>query len=126
MQTNLIMTCGGSGLARCEVTPEAAMTVIESAVPDIHELMRSECFRVAPRASLSRGIAGVRTNSLIVNLPRKREGGGGKPKRDFAGARPCVEHVVEIREMWLARHMPTIDEQTKMFCEVTDKWKACS
>ena len=57
---------------------------------------------------------------------RKRECGGGKPKRDFAGARPCVEHVVEIREMWLARHMPTIDEQTKMFGEVTDKGKACS
>lgn len=92
MKTNLIMTCGSSGLARCEVTPEAAMTVIESAVPDIHELMRSECFRVAPRASLSRGIAGVRTNSLIVNLP----GSGNAAAESLSAILPVLDHVLSM------------------------------
>jgi len=87
----LIVTTGGTGLSPRDVTPEATLAVIDKAVPGISELMRSEGFKKTPRAALSRGVAGVRESTLIINLP-----GSVKGVRECLGAvRPILAHAVE-------------------------------
>jgi molybdopterin adenylyltransferase len=65
----LILTTGGTGLAPRDVTPQATLGAIEYQVPGIAEAMRAESLKVTPAGMLSRGIAGVRHGTLIVNLP---------------------------------------------------------
>ena len=65
----LILTTGGTGLGPRDVTPEATRAVIEREVPGIPEAMRSATAQQSPLAWLSRGIAGLRGRTLIVNLP---------------------------------------------------------
>ena len=66
--TELVITTGGTGLSERDVTPEATRAVIDSEVQGFGEQLRSHAARF-PRAALSRGIAGVRARTLIVNLP---------------------------------------------------------
>lgn len=65
----LIVTTGGTGLTPRDVTPQATLAVIEYEVPGLAEAMRAAGRRSTPMADLSRGIAGVRGRTLIVNLP---------------------------------------------------------
>jgi molybdopterin adenylyltransferase len=67
----LIVTTGGTGPAKRDVTPEATMDVCDKILDGFGELMRAESLKVVPTAILSRQIAGIRGNSLIVNLPGK-------------------------------------------------------
>jgi len=67
----LIVTTGGTGPAVRDVTPEATQAVCEKMMPGFGELMRLESLKVVPTAILSRQTAGIRGNSLIVNLPGK-------------------------------------------------------
>jgi molybdopterin adenylyltransferase len=71
---NLIVTTGGIGLTRHDITPEATCSVVEKQVPGIAEVIRAEVIKFDPRAMLSRGIAGVKGRTLIINLP-------GNPRR---------------------------------------------
>jgi len=66
---SLVITTGGTGLAPSDITPEATLDVIERSAPGIAELLRTEGAKRNIFASLSRGVAGVRRNTLIVNLP---------------------------------------------------------
>lgn len=66
---DLILTTGGTGLAPRDVTPQATLGVIEYEVPGVAEAMRAESLKVTPAGMLSRGVAGVRHTTLIVNLP---------------------------------------------------------
>lgn len=66
---NLILTTGGTGFAPRDVTPEATRQVIEREAPGIAEALRAESLKVTRHAMLSRGIAGLRGQSLIINLP---------------------------------------------------------
>jgi len=87
----LIVTTGGTGLSPRDVTPEATLAIIDKAIPGISELMRSEGFKKTPRAALSRGVAGIRQATLIINLP-----GSVKGVRECLGAiRPILAHAVE-------------------------------
>jgi len=65
----LIITTGGTGFAKRDVTPEATLAVIEKELPGFGEIMRSISFAVAPTSILSRATAGVRGRSLLINLP---------------------------------------------------------
>lgn len=65
----LIVTTGGTGLAPRDVTPEATLRVIEREAPGLAELVRAEGVAKTPHAALSRGVAGTRKRTLIVNLP---------------------------------------------------------
>lgn len=65
----LVITTGGSGLAATDVTPEATLDVVERLVPGLPEAARQRTAATAPLAVLSRGVAGVRRRTLIVNLP---------------------------------------------------------
>jgi len=78
----LIVTCGGTGPAARDVTPEATEAVCEKMMPGFGELMRATSLNYVPTAILSRQTAGIRNKTLIVNLP-------GKPK----AIRQCLEAV---------------------------------
>jgi molybdopterin adenylyltransferase len=84
LHLDLILTTGGTGLAKRDVTPDATLEVIEKEVSGISEIIRSESFKKTNRAILSRGMAGIRKESLIINLP-------GSPK----GVRESLEVVLE-------------------------------
>jgi molybdenum cofactor synthesis domain-containing protein len=79
---DLIVTTGGTGLSPRDVTPDATLTVIDKRVPGMEEVMRSTSLRKTPNAMISRAVAGVRKQTLIVNLP-------GSPK----AARECLESI---------------------------------
>lgn len=78
----LIVTTGGTGPAKRDVTPEATEAVCEKMMPGFGELMRQESLKYVPTAILSRQTAGIRRQSLIINLP-------GKPK----AIRQCLDAV---------------------------------
>lgn len=79
---SLVVTCGGTGPALRDVTPEATEKVCHKLLPGFGELMRSESLRQVPTAILSRQTAGIRNHCLIINLP-------GKP----SAIRLCLEAV---------------------------------
>ena len=81
-QCCLVVTTGGTGPARRDVTPEATEAVCDRMMPGFGELMRAESLKFVPTAILSRQTAGLRGSSLIVNLP-------GKPK----SIRECLDAV---------------------------------
>jgi len=66
---DLVLTTGGTGLGPRDRTPEATAAVCERLVPGIPEALRADSLRVTPHAMLSRGVAGVRGRTLVVNLP---------------------------------------------------------
>jgi molybdenum cofactor synthesis domain-containing protein len=69
LKLNLVITTGGTGLSTKDVTPEAMQTVIEREIPGIVEAARGHGQHRTPLAMLSRGMAGVRGSTIIVNLP---------------------------------------------------------
>jgi molybdenum cofactor synthesis domain-containing protein len=74
LSLNLILTSGGTGLSKRDNTPEATMEVIERLVPGIPEAIRSYGLQKTPKAMLTRGVAGVRGNTLIINFPGSVKG----------------------------------------------------
>lgn len=68
-KVDLILTTGGTGVAPTDVTPEAMGEVLEKEIPGMAEAMRAESLKKTPHALLSRGKAGIRGRSLIINLP---------------------------------------------------------
>lgn len=84
LHLDLILTTGGTGLAKRDVTPDATLKIIEKEVSGISEIIRSESFKKTNRAILSRAVAGIRKESLIINLP-------GSPK----GVRESLEIILD-------------------------------
>ena len=65
----LVLTTGGTGLSQRDITPEATLAVVTRLTPGFPELMRAESMKVTPHGCLSRGVAGIRGRTLIINLP---------------------------------------------------------
>jgi molybdenum cofactor synthesis domain-containing protein len=89
---NLIVTTGGTGFGPRDNTPEATLQVIERAAPGLAEAMRIETLKNTPMAMISRGVSGIRSATLIVNLP-------GSPKavrESFEVIRPVLNHVIDL------------------------------
>ncbi len=74
MRLDLVLTSGGTGFAPRDVTPEATMEVIEKPVPGISEAIRAIGMEKTPKAMLSRGVAGIRGKTLIINMPGSVKG----------------------------------------------------
>jgi molybdopterin adenylyltransferase len=91
-ETRLVLTTGGTGVGPRDVTPEATATVLERSVPGIAEAMRADAIDKTPHALLSRGIAGVRGTTLVVNLP----GSTGGCRDGFAVVKPALRHALEL------------------------------
>jgi len=83
-QADLIFTTGGTGFSKRDVTPEATKQVVEREVPSIGEALRSYSMTITPKAMLSRQTAGIRGNTLIINLP-------GSPK----ACRENIEYIIK-------------------------------
>lgn len=68
-EADLILTTGGTGFSKRDVTPEATLEIIDKAVPGIPEAIRAYSMTITKRAMLSRAAAGIRKNTLIINMP---------------------------------------------------------
>ena len=89
---HLVLTTGGTGLGPRDVTPEATMAVLERAAPGIAEALRADAIAKTPHGLLSRGIAGTRGGTLVVNLP----GSPGGCRDGFAVLKPALPHALEL------------------------------
>ncbi len=89
---SLILTTGGTGFAPRDVTPEATRSVIERFAPGFAEVMRMKSMEITPHGMLSRAVAGIRKQSLIINLP-------GSPKavrENLIFIEKAIPHALEL------------------------------
>lgn len=89
---DIILTTGGTGFSPRDNTPEATLAVVDRLAPGLAESMRFNSFQNTPHAMLSRGVAGIRRDVLIINLP-------GSPKaalENFKVIQPILAHAVEL------------------------------
>jgi molybdenum cofactor synthesis domain-containing protein len=99
---DLVLTTGGTGLGPRDVTPEATRAVLEREAPGIAERLRVLCVESFPRAALSRGLAGSRARTLVVNLPGSTSG-----VRDaLAALAPIARHAVDVLRDRPTEHSP--------------------
>ncbi|HUT67605.1 MAG TPA: molybdopterin adenylyltransferase [Dehalococcoidales bacterium] len=99
-EVDVILTTGGTGLARRDVTPEATLSVIDRSVPGFAEAMRAKSLEKTPMAVLSRAVSGMRGQCLIINLP-------GSPKavqECLEVILPAIPHAVEIIKGEVTEH----------------------
>jgi molybdenum cofactor synthesis domain-containing protein len=102
-EVQLVLTTGGTGVAPRDVTPEATLGAIEREVPGIAEAIRADSIAKTPHALLSRGVAGVLGETLVVNLP----GSPGGCRDGFAVLRPALEHALKLLSSDATAHQQT-------------------
>jgi molybdopterin adenylyltransferase len=91
-EIDLLLTTGGTGFSPRDLTPEATLAVIEREAPGLAEAMRYISLGETPHAMLSRGIAGIRGRTLIVNLPGSPRGAS----ENLAVILPVLEHAISL------------------------------
>ena len=99
----VVLTTGGTGLALRDVTPEATRTVLAREAPGIAEALRADSIAKTPHGLLSRGVAGVVSGALVVNLP----GSPGGCRDGYAILKPALGHAVSLLAGEPTRHAQT-------------------
>jgi molybdopterin adenylyltransferase len=89
---NLILTSGGTGFASRDITPEATLRVVDRQAPGIAEALRAESLKITRHAMLSRGVAGMRGRTLIINLP----GSPKAVKESLEILLPILPHALDL------------------------------
>ena len=89
----LVLTAGGTGFSRRDVTPEATEAVINRVAPGIPEAMRSASLKVSSGGMLSRGIAGLRGGTLIINLPGSEKPAIASLKAIMPALKPGIDRL---------------------------------
>lgn len=102
-ESDLLITTGGTGLAKRDVTPEATRAVIDREAQGIAEFVRASSFTRFPKAALSRGVAGVRGSTLIINLPGSTSG----VNDGLAAISPIIDHAIDVLTGKVTRHGPS-------------------
>lgn len=92
LKLDLVFTTGGTGFSPRDITPEATLDVIERLVPGIPESIRMKSLSITPKAMLSRAVAGIRKQTLIINLPGSPKG----VKESLEIILPALSHGVGI------------------------------
>lgn len=92
LKVDLILTNGGTGFSKRDVTPEATLKVINKQVPGIPEAMRMRSLQITHKAMLSRSVAGIRNETLIINLPGSPKGA----EENLQVIMPALGHGIEI------------------------------
>lgn len=103
-EADLVLTTGGTGLSPRDNTPEATRAVLEREAPGLAERVRCVELERFPRAALSRGVAGSRARTLVVNLP----GSPGGVRDALAALDPVVRHAVDIVRGAPTDHSPAV------------------
>jgi len=88
---DLVVTTGGTGVSPRDVTPDATLEVLDKELPGMAEAMRRESMNKTPHAMISRAVAGIRGQSLIVNLPGSPKGA----RENLAVILPALKHAIE-------------------------------
>ena len=91
-EVDLILTTGGTGMGRYDVTPEACLAVLDKEVPGLAESMRAQTLKFTPMAMLSRSVAGIRGYTLIITLPGSTKG----VKECLDVVLPVLPHALEL------------------------------
>ncbi len=91
-EVNLVITTGGTGFSPRDNTPEATRAVIGRDAPGLAEAMRMDTLKHTPMAMISRGVCGIRSSALIVNLPGSPKG----VRESFAVIKPVLPHAVRL------------------------------
>lgn len=89
---DLIISTGGTGLGRYDVTPEACLAILDKEVPGMAEAMRAKTLQFTPMAMISRSVAGIRSNTLIITLP----GSTKAVKECLDVVMPVIPHSLEL------------------------------
>ena len=87
---DLILSTGGTGVSPSDLTPEATRPILDREIPGIGEAMRQASLQKTPNAILSRGIAGIRKNSLIINLPGSKKAA----QENLEAVLPALAHAI--------------------------------
>ncbi len=88
---DLVVTTGGTGVSPRDVTPEATLEVLDKELPGMAEAMRRESLKKTPHAMISRAVAGIRGQSLIINLPGSPRGA----RENLSVVLPALRHAIE-------------------------------
>jgi molybdenum cofactor synthesis domain-containing protein len=102
-ESAIVLTTGGTGVSPRDVTPEATLEVLERQAPGIAEALRADSLAKTPHALLSRGVAGVRGQTLVVNLP----GSPGGCRDGFELIKAALPHAVDLIAGGRSEHQQT-------------------